>query len=83
MVLVDHQIESRLLPIPTPRSQNRSALSTATHQANSIDLIIELCTWEIIGEPNNLVAASSQFRKVGQGNTLSPTRQRIDRIAPI
>ena len=83
VMLVDHQIKTRLLPIPTDSLENRRALATTTDDFDSFKGLFAFCAGEIIGKPICLMAAFHQRLEIRQRHPLRAAGKRIARVTPV
>ena len=83
MVLVHHQIEPRLLAIPSARGQHRGADAAAADDANTLDHFLRHGAGKIVGEPHHLMPAFDERPQIGQRDAFRTARQEVVRVAPV
>src|SRR4051812_18656637 len=83
MVLVDHQIKLRLLPVPGPRGQNGTAIPAPANDFDAVAFVSLPCARESIREPINLMTPLNQRMQVAERDALRTTTLGIVRIPPV
>ena len=82
-MLVHHEIEFRLFPIPADRFHNGTAHAAAPDNADAVDSLFGRTIGIGIRIPKNLVTAFGQIAEVGLRHPFRSPGQGVFRIAPI
>ena len=83
VMLVDDEIEGRLLSIPFPRRDDGCSHAPATHHANSVDRLLPRRTVKIVTEPTRLMPPTDQGRQLRDGDAFRAPGQGVSRIPPV
>ena len=82
-MLVNHQVKTRLLPMPLDRFQHGRTHATAPDNFDPLEHLFPCRARKIIRKPKHFVAAFGQCGEISQRHTLGSASQRVLRVAPV
>ncbi len=82
-MLVNHQVKTRLLPIPLDRFQHGRTFAAAPDNFDPLEHLFPRRARKIIPKPKHFVAAFGQCDEISQRHTLGSASQRVFRVAPV